>query len=394
MTAPLYTREFLTACGIHLAGALSLAMWFLLPLYVKSLGGSDALIGGVLGVAAASSVAVRPLVGGLLDRVGCRRMLLLGSLANALTWVPFLWITGVGPWLVAWIVVHAVVGGAMFATYFTYATALIPLARRAEGIAIFGMAGMAANGLGPFTGEIIIERAGYRGFFATAVALALLSTALAALVPRTVGHAAPPRPQGLAADMRTALRHPGIARVLLVTVLLGVAINAAYFFAAPFVHGLGLKRAGPFFAAYSATSVVIRFFGRRALDEVGPHRVSVPAFACFAVGLLALAFLPAPGLLVLSGIACGAGHGTLFPVLNALATQRAPAGLQGTVVSLHTAAIDLGAVAGTPLCGAIAQGLGYPAMFGVSALACLVGSWAIGADPVRERVVAVARGGR
>jgi MFS family permease len=384
---PLYTGDFLTACCIHLVGALSLAMWFLMPLYVRALGGSAATIGVLLGTAVAASVAARPLVGALLDRVGWRRMLVFGSLANALTWLPFVWVTALGPWLVLWLVVHAVVGGGMFATYFTYATALIPLARRTEGLAIFGMAGMAANGLGPFTGELVIERAGYRAFFALAVGLALLSTLLAALVPSTLGAAAAPRPQGVLADMQTALRHPGIGRVLLVTVLLGVAINAAYLFVAPFVHGLGLARAGPFFAAYSATSVIIRFFGRRALDEVGPHRVSVPAFAIFAVGLAALAFLPAPGLLVVCGIACGAGHGTLFPVLAALATQRAPVGLQGTVMSLQTAAVDFGAVAGTPLCGAIAHVAGYPTMFAASALACVLGSWVIAADPVRGRVV-------
>jgi predicted MFS family arabinose efflux permease len=217
---------------------------------------------------------------------------------------------------------------------------------------------------------------------------------MAALVPPALGVATAPRPLGVLADMRTALRHPGVARVLVVTVALGVAINAAYFFVAPFVHGLGLERAGPFFAAYAATSVVIRFFGRRALDDLGAHRVSVPAFAIFALGLAALGLLPAPGILVMSGIACGVGHGTLFPVLNALATQRAPVGLQGTVVSLHTAAVDLGAVAGTPLCGAIAQWAGYPAMFAASALACLAGSWMIGADPVRGPVVATAGGGR
>jgi MFS family permease len=394
VSAPLYTRAFFTACAIHFVGALSLAMWFLLPLYVQHLGGSDATIGLLLGAATAASVLARPLVGALLDRVGRPRMLVLGCLANAISWVPFLWVTALGPWLWLWTVVHAVVGGAMFATYFTYATDLVPFARRAEGIAIFGMAGIAANGIGPFTGEIVIERAGYPAYFTTAIVLALASAAMAALVP--AAHAGPPAvaPHGFAAGMRTALRHPGIARVLVVTVLLGVAINAAYFFVAPYVHGLGVLRAGPFFAAYSGTSVVIRFFGRRALDDLGAHRVSVPAFAIFAVGLAGLAFMPAPGLLVLCGIACGAGHGTLFPVLNALATQRAPAGLQGTVVSLHTAAVDLGAVAGTPICGALAEGFGYPVMFAASALACVVGSWAIGADPARGPVTAVAEGGR
>ncbi len=64
------------------------------------------------------------------------------------------------------------------------------------------------------------------------------------------------------------------------------------------------------------------------------------------------------------------------------------------MVSLHTAAVDLGAVAGTPLCGALAQGFGYPVMFAVSALACVAGCWVIGADPVRGPIGVVAEGGR
>jgi predicted MFS family arabinose efflux permease len=202
-------------------------------------------------------------------------------------------------------------------------------------------------------------------------------------VPRATNGPQPARLQAWSRDLAEALRHPGLARVLVVTVLLGVAINAAYFFTAPFVHDLGIARAGPFFIAYSATSVVIRLFGRRTLDLWGPHRVSIPAFVIFGAGLLGLACLPAPGLLVLSGVACGVGHGTLFPVLNALATHRAPAGLQGTVVSLHTAAIDLGAVLGTPVCGAVAELLGYPSMFAVSALACGAGTWLVMSDPLR-----------
>jgi MFS family permease len=383
VSPPLYTRDFLTACVIHHLGALSLAMWFLLPLYVRALGGSALTIGVLLGVATLASVAARPMVGALLDRVGHRRMLLAGSLANGLTWVPFLAVESLGPWLVLWTVVHAVVGGGMFAAYFTYATYLVPPTRRAEGIAIFGVAGMAANGIAPYLGERIIHESGFDGYFLAAVVLAAAATLLTLLVPRASTRPQPTRTQSWRRDLAVALRHPGLARVLVVTVLLGLAINAAYFFTAPFVHDLGIGRAGPFFIAYSATSVVIRLFGRRTLDVFGPHRVSIPAFAVFGAGLFGLAFLPAPGLLVLSGIACGAGHGTLFPVLNALASHRAPAGLAGTVVSLHTAAVDLGAVLGTPICGLIAQVLGYPSMFAVSALACGAGTWLVMSDPLR-----------
>ena len=89
-------------------------------------------------------------------------------------------------------------------------------------------------------------------------------------------------------------------------------------------------------------------------------------------------------MLVLSGMACGAGHGTLFPVLNALAITRAPARLHGTVVGLHTAALDLGAVVGTPLCGLLAEWAGYRVMFEVMGAACLVGLVLMAADPRRR----------
>jgi predicted MFS family arabinose efflux permease len=180
-------------------------------------------------------------------------------------------------------------------------------------------------------------------------------------------------------DALRLLRKRGIATVMVVTALLGIAINAGYIFVAPFTRVVGLARAAPFFAAYSATSVVIRLFGRRTLDLMGPHRVSVPAFLAYGAALVGLSALPhaegemATLVLVLSGIGCGLGHGSLFPVLNALALSRAPAGRQGAVVGLHTAAIDAGAVLGMPLCGVLAEAYGYPVMFSTMALACVAG---------------------
>lgn len=57
------------------------------------------------------------------------------------------------------------------------------------------------------------------------------------------------------------------------------------------------------------------------------------------------------------------------------------AGRRGTVVSLHTAALDLGAVLGTPLCGLLAERAGFPAMFKVMAVACLAGLVPMAVDP-------------
>src|SRR5262245_46464884 len=365
---------------------MSLAMFVLVPLLVRELGGSDLTIGMVLGAGTAASVATRPFVGVLLDSLGRRPVLLAAGIVNALSWLPFLALRAAGPWLYVWVTVHSIVWGALFASYFTYAADLTPPERRAEGIAVFGVFGLAPNGIAPVLGETIIAQWGYPTFLLTASGFAVLSVALSTLVPprEPVLRAADAVPHAGLRSMLQAASQPGMALVLAVTVVLGVAINAAFFFVAPFSRDVGLERSGPFFAAYAGTSVVIRLTGRRALDVLGAHLVSVPAFALFAGGLAALSLLPAPGVLILSGMACGAGHGTLFPVLNALAIARAPARLRGTVVSLHTGALDLGAVVGTPLCGLLAQWAGYRVMFEVMGAACLVGLVLMAADPRRR----------
>lgn len=381
---PLYTRAFWTACIVHVTGGLSLSMWLLLPLFVRHLGASDATIGLLLGVGTAASVAARPGVGVLLDRLGRRAVLLAAGFGNVVSWLPFFWIDRLGPALWGAVVFHTVVWGALFAAYFTYAVDLTPPARRAEGIAVFGVFGMTANGLGPVLGEIVMAAGGHGAFFATAVAFGTVSLALTLLVRPTrptvaAGPATAPRGAVLA-----LVRQPQIARVLVVSAFLGIGINAAFLFVAPFTRDLGIARAGPFFAAYAGTSILIRLFGRQLLDELGPHRVAIPAFALFAVGLGGLGFLPAPGVLVLCGIACGAGHGSLFPVLNALVVSRAPVRLQGSVVSLHTAALDVGAVVGTPLCGTLAHLAGYRTMFATMAAASVAGLLLMGVDRRRS----------
>jgi len=380
-SAPLYTRAFWLACAIHFTGAMSFGMFLLLPLYVKALGGDELTVGLVLGTGLAASVALRPAIGALLDRLGRRHVLFWSAAANVASFPPFLLLGGVGPGLFLLTTFHLVVGGALFAAYFTYAADLVPAGRRAEGIAIFGVAGMAPNGLGPALGEAMIARGGWATFFLAATGFAALSLALTALVPRARPVAHPPSLlDAVGHGMLRTVLHGGLLRVMVATVLFGAGIQAAFYFIALFTQELGIARAAPFFAAYASTTIALRVFARRVLDRLGPHRAAIPAFAVFAAGLATLTLLPGRGVLVVAGIACGAGHGTLFPVLQALAVARTPPRLHGRIVSLYTAALDGGAVVGTPLCGALARLAGYRVMYATMAAGSLVGLGVMAAD--------------
>ena len=373
-TPPLYTPAFWIACAIHFTGAMSMGMFLLFPLLVRALGGDELTIGLVLGSGLAASVALRPAVGALLDRLGRRRVLLGAGVLNVASFPPFLLLGDTGPWLYALATLHLVVAGALFAAWFTYAADLVPAGRRVEGIAIFGVAGMAPNGLGPWLGEALIAHTGFSGFLLAAAGFALLSVALTTLVEeRDRAPVHTPAPHSAARDLTRLVLRGGLLPVMTATVMFGAGINAAFYFVAPFTRDLHIARAAPFFAAYAATTIGLRIFGRRLPDRVGAHPIAVPAFGIFALGLAALCLLPRPGVLVAAGMACGAGHGSLFPVLNGLTVTRTPARFHGTVVSLYTAALDGGAVLGTPLCGAIAHAAGYRAMFAAMAAASLTG---------------------
>jgi len=383
----LYRPAFWLACAIHFTGAMSVSMFLLFPLFVRALGGDELAIGGLLGLGMGASVVARPVVGVVLDRLGRRRVLLIAGALNGLLYLPFLAVRAVGPALAVLAAVHLVVAGALFAAYFTYAADLVPPSRRVEGIAVFGIFGMAPNGLGPALGEVLIARTGWGAFFLVAAGFAVVSTLLSAFALEVARH--PPRSQPApASDLSRILLHGGLGRVMIATVLFGAGINAAFFFVAPYTRDVGLARAAPFFAAYATTTIVLRFFGRRLPDRLGAHPIAIPSFAVFAAGLAALTLVPLPGILVAAGVACGAGHGSLFPVLNGLAVTRTPARFHGTVVSLYTAALDGGGVIGTPLCGAIAHVAGYRVMFASMAVTSLAGLGLVRLDGRRERAAA------
>lgn len=69
---------FVLACAMQLTGSLAAAMYILFPLFVRSVGGTETIIGVFAGVGAVSAVAVRWPLGVLLDRLG-RKPVMIGA---------------------------------------------------------------------------------------------------------------------------------------------------------------------------------------------------------------------------------------------------------------------------------------------------------------------------
>jgi MFS family permease len=178
---------------------------------------------------------------------------------------------------------------------------------------------------------------------------------------------------------------------MVATLTFGISITSVFTFLAPFAAAHEIGGVGSFFACYAAAAALVRIIGGRLPDAIGLRRVLLPALALLAVGILGLVGAGRhSGLLPPLGAACGAAHGYVFPILNALAVSRAPRGAWGAVVSLYTAMFDFGGVVGGPILGAIALALGYPAMYLAAAVSAGIGLlvMAIG-DRAPERLIRI-----
>src|SRR3989449_6567215 len=91
-----------TACFARVTAAnfcffLTFASFFLLPLHVRALGGSERTIGLVMGTSGVAGLAAAVAVAVLLDRVGRRRFLLGGAATMAVASGGFLFVHAIGP---------------------------------------------------------------------------------------------------------------------------------------------------------------------------------------------------------------------------------------------------------------------------------------------------------
>lgn len=356
---------------MHFTGGMSTAMFILYPVFLTRLGADEMRIGQVMGLGAAAAVVTRPFAGHLLDLLGSRRTLLGAGLLNLASILGLVPLAAIGAPLLVLTVVHAVAVGTLFASYFTYATHIVPTERRIEGVAMFGVAGMLPNGLGPPLSEWLLLAQGSRAYFLVAAGFTTVSLLITLrLHDARADHEGGSRGAGVATWLRL-VRARTLLLPFVATFLFGIGLAALFTFLAPYALAAGRGEVGGFFFAYAMAAIFTRVVGGRLPERLGPRRILIPALLAFAAGLAVTPLTAAPASLLVIGALCGMGHGYAFPILNVLAVARTPARVRGAVVSLYTAMIDLGQMVGAPLLGAIAT-VSFPAMFATAAVALVL----------------------
>ena len=380
MPTILTQQAFLKATATSFFFFASLNCFFLLPLHIERLGGTEVAVGVVMGIYSAVGIVCQPPIGPWIDVLGRRPFMILGCvlvilsslLAFVATAVPLLG------------VVRAMQGlgfSAFFVANYSYVIDLVPIERRGWALGIYGVSGMLSTALAPLFSEMVIRRFGFRPLFVACGLLALVTCALVWTLRERERVDVPTAPNWVSIRaMREDVRH----RHMALAVFFGLGSGTIFAFLPTFGERIGVRTLALFYTAYACAAVGVRVAAGHWIDTHGRRAVIVPSMFLQGVGaamLAALAFLvsrvnglPPLPVLFATGLISGSAHGFLYPALAALVADQAHETRRGAVIAVFSAVFLIGNSGGAFLFGYVAHHFGYGPMWSALTVLLFIGA--------------------
>jgi len=338
---------------------LTFASFFLLPLHVRALGGTERTIGLVMGTSGLAGLVSVVAVGALLDRFG-RRIFLLGGIATmSVASGAFLMVDRIGPAIFVLRAVQGLAFAAGFNAASTLAAEFAPEGRRAAALGLFGVSTLATHALAPTLGEQLVRLGGFAALFVAATVFSAVGLAVAWPLPDDAPtRAHPVVPLRATAELSTAIGTVACC---------GVAFGAVITYVPTFVLDAALGPVATFFLSYTAAAVLTRVTAGGLGDSLGRRTVVLPALGLLAVSIALLAAVRSALALATAGLLFGTAQGFVYPTLNAFTIDLAEPGQLGRTQTLYNGAFNLGTTAGSMALGLVAHTFGHRVMFLVAA---------------------------
>lgn len=359
------TREFFTL--MVMAGVFFLAtgaLNALLPKFVvDEIGGTEATAGFVMGSAAFSALATRIWFGRTADRNGARRILVIGAVLGAISFVMLAFADSV-PSAVAARLVLGASGAAVVTGSTMLGIQLAPESRRSQAAAYVLISFHAGMGIGPLVAERLLRAYSYETVWLVSAAFCLASGVIAmGLAFRPGDEAREPSPL----IHRKALL-PG-----LVTFLGVFTFNGFMTFVSLYGREVGMEDASVAFLVVSATMVLVRGIFGGLPDIIGPIRAGSGALVMTVIAAVVIAMWATPTGVLVGSALVSLGLSLQSPAFIKLAVDDVEPEERGSAMATFTAFYDVaGAIIG-PTLGLIVTASGYRAAFLFTGGVCALG---------------------
>ena len=352
---------------LAIGALLSISLWILLllPNFLDVQGWSSQRIGWAIGCFFLCNLVVQLQAGPLADRIGNVPVALWGSVigvAGGLCYIAALHRPLV---IFPARLLHAAAAAMIFSGALLQLLKSVPAPVRGRMIGYFGLPGFVTMGAGPFLSEWVIYHWGFQGVFWLIPGLFVAIALILANLKRPLVSKKVQRQPFLPALKTSFIALRGI---LAFSASFGLGFSAWNGFLAPAVTSLGMGAVSGFGFGYGLGALITRLGVSRKLDS-GPQRlVAISTLLAYSVGLACIPLVQYKWQLTFLGFVCGTAHGTFFPSLSSMATERFPPLHEGQALSLYISAAATGMFLGPPLWGLVADWAGYPIMFAGAAL--------------------------
>ena len=359
-------KNFTLATAANFFFFCNFSSFFLLPIYIKDLGGNEANIGFIMGSFGITSLGAIPFVAYLVDKYGRRRFMLFGYALMFVATLSYLFISQLSPVFYLLRFVQGVSFAFSFTAASTFVTDYIPSEKMAEGLGIFSAFTIAAYAIGPSLGELVIELFGFYSFFIYASFFSLIAFVLT-IFTRDGNFIRSSDRYGLGFFRLIASKR--YAFILVSNLILAGGLGAILNFVATFLRSKGIA-AFYFFLTYTIAVTAVRIFGGRISDKLGRKVIASPCLLAVSISLAAMYFVESPLSAVLISLFFSIGYGFLYPTLSALVIDKAGSDERGKAMGAFNASYSLGInFLAFPL-GLIARDFGYEIMYFVTG--CMV----------------------
>lgn len=346
-----------------------------LPLHVKSLHGSDIVVGGVAAANPAGEIAMRWMAAPLLSRYEPKTVMLCCALSLACANLAYRGASSVPLAVIVAFVHGASVGGfGTAAATQVLAGATDSEVSRTSALSVYSIARITAQIAAPAIGLTLATRMRTDIVLAWAAVPGIAAFLVCLLIRPQASNKA--ESGGNSAELLRIVRGALQDKVLIGAIVAYFAWSFITAGLSGFLALLGRERGmmnvGFFFTASGLLNFTGTLFIGLLVARFGTDRL-LNASGVLVVTSLSLVLLArTPSLLAVAGALFGLGTFAVYPCLAAVAVGRLP-GTTGVAVVLFMTGMDLGLSLGSLALGVVARSLGYPAVFVTGAVVYCVG---------------------
>ncbi|MUK88726.1 MFS transporter [Ornithinibacillus sp. L9] len=364
----IWSRDFVLVCLANFFIFLGFQMTLpTLPLFVKELGGSDQLIGIIVGIFTFSALIIRPFAGHSLETKGRQFVYMTGLGIFVLSVGSYAFIGSIFLLLLMRVVQGLGWGLSTTATG-TIATDIIPPKRRGEGMGYFGLSGNIALAFGPALGLALVDVISFTQLFLICGSLGLMAFLLSSKIRYKKVEESPVKAVTARFDIfeKTALQ-PSVLLLFITFTFGGIATFLPLHAIEKNVEGISF-----YFLVFALFLMLSRTFAGQIYDRKGHIYVFLPGATLVFIAMLLLFWLPNTTVMLVAAGMYGLGFGGIQPALQAWAVEKAPNNRKGMANATFFSSFDLGVGAGAILFGQIAFLFNYAAIYLASAGSVLI----------------------